>query len=123
MQFEILYSACSILILERRKCYYSFNQYKELHVIVPISHALRTESTLRIYWFPHHSFSPTTHQTKTDSQITVIINLLKFVFFHFHSLLTVVPMRFSILLVTSYLLYCSHYNINRGRLLSENGYS
>ena len=58
-------------------------------LLLPISHTLHTpESTLRIYWFlvPLFIFALppayTHRQTKIDSQIAVIINLLTFVFYH-----------------------------------------
>ena len=35
-----------------------------LIVIVPISHTLHKESTLRIHWFPHHTFLPPRHTNK-----------------------------------------------------------
>ena len=38
-------------------------------VIVPISHTLHTESTLRIYWFSHHTFLSLTHR-RSHSQKT-----------------------------------------------------
>ena len=72
-------------------------------VIVPISHTLHTESTLRIYWFPHHTFLPPRHTNHKNNPIRrlprIIINLLKFVVLS--SLRCLVPVRFSIIVIVS----------------------
>ena len=62
-------------------------------VIVPIS-------TLRIYWFSHHTFLSRTVATENKSirRLPIIINLLKFVVLS--SLRCLVPVRFSIIVTT-----------------------
>ena len=56
-------------------------------VIVPISHTLHTESTLRIHWFPHHTFLlPRTAASQTNrfADYRTIINLLISSLFYHH---------------------------------------
>ena len=69
-----------------------------LAVIMPIYHTLHTESTLRIYWFLHHTFFH--HTNKSIRRLPIIINLLTFVVLS--SLRCLVPVQFSII-VTTYL--------------------
>ena len=84
--------------------------------IVPISRTLHTESTLRIYWFFHHTFLSRTVATprQTNRAIlrrltsTTIINLLLKLFVVLSSLRCLVPVRFRIIVTIS-----SHYNISR----------
>ena len=76
---------------------------------MPISHTLHTESTLRIYWFSHHTFLSHTdnHTTKKSiRRLSTMINLLKFVVLS--SLRCLVPVRFRIIVTIS-----SHYNTYR----------
>ena len=113
-------SAC-FRIMQSYYCYYyrrrgssatsqhsTHKQHTHHHcVIVPIC------STLRIYWFSHHTFFSRTVATENKSirRLLIIINLLKFVVLS--SLRCLVPVRFSIIVTTE----TSHYNISR--LLSE----
>ena len=65
--------------------------------MVPISHTLHTESTLRIYWFfLHHTFFHLT--IKSIRRLPIIINLLKFIVPS--SLRCLVPVHVSIIVTT-----------------------
>ena len=89
-------------------CSYTFMEQNGAYVILPsclfTSHTLHTttESALRIYWFLHRTFFHD-RTNKSISRLPIIINLLKFVFFHRF------VAQFQCALVLQ-LLYISHYN-------------